>query len=270
MLLAGLLAITLSAQAVPDSATKVGGDSSPKATSKSTTSLRLDAPPTRENSFPFDFGNGVVMQVPRILLSSSSTSKDPNQPIKREALSMVFWYPDMTPTNWVSQMDTILDKSRGTYLSQKNRFRVRIIWMWYTPPDSDNFAPGSQQPSFRFEPRPPRIEMNRACCGAPQLRRVSAGIPGLDRLIAEKTALENPAAAKRDPSSPGDYVAKPASPYELSMRCDGAERGVQCMAHVYSKKHHLQYRMVFTPEPVERTDELIRAIDKMIDRWISG
>jgi hypothetical protein len=50
------------------------------------------------------------------------------------------------------------------------------------------------------------------------------------------------------------------------MDCD-AFTSLRCLAHVYSKKYHFQYRMEFPPEAVARTDELISKIDSMLEQW---
>ena len=68
-------------------------------------------------------------------------------------------------------------------------------------------------------------------------------------------------------SNRGHYVAKPESPYELSMICDKPVEGVQCVAYVYSKKHCFQHRMGSAAEAVTHTDELIRVVDRTIDQW---
>jgi hypothetical protein len=247
----------------------LGGASADAQKSSERPPVRLDTPVTPENSYLQDFGHGVVLRLPKILYPSLDFPSL-NQPVKAAAIAMTFLYPDMTQSGWQSATGILLEKERGTYVPQKDRFPVNIIWMFYTPPDSDNFVPGSKQPSFRFEPRPPRIELNRHClrikegqCDSP-MRRIPSGIDGIDAQVSEKWAKAHPEARRRSPADGGTYVAKPDSPYELLMDCGALE----CRAHVYSKKHHFQYRMLFPSEAVSHTDALIGSIDKMIGGWI--
>lgn len=233
-------------------------------TSGAPTLPRIDAAVTPANSVLFDFGYGEVVRVPKILISPSSIPKDPKEPIRAKAISMTFWYPDMTLTGWVSLMDIIFEKKRGVYVSQKDRFRVNIVYLFYSPGDLRNLPPGQGE---LMEPGPEQIDRNLAN-GHKDLesRRFPSGLAGIDATVSERWAKAHPNLPKHDPTKGGDYVAKRGSPYELWMDCDG-EAGVECVAHVYSKKYRFQYRMIFAPEAVQHTDELIRAIDKMIGRW---
>jgi hypothetical protein len=220
------------------------------------------------NSVLHDFGHDVVLRVPKVLYPASVIPKEPSQPIKAEALSMTFWYPDMTPTDWVSAMDTIIDKARGVYVPQSDRFRVRIVWLFYSPNNWRNLSPGEGK---LIEPGPDQILKNRACCDERGLPRkmvhVPSGLPGLEALKAADWIEKHPEQASHDPQEGGTYVAARKAPYELVMDCDGPEKGVECVAHVYSKTQRFQYRMIFPPEAVRHTDELIRAIDRMLNQW---
>jgi hypothetical protein len=113
--------------------------------------------------------------------------------------------------------------------------------------------------------------MNQHCFGANSdckvpMRRVSSGIKGIVALKAEDWLETHPEAAIHHPEKGGNYIEKPNSPYELFMDCD-AFTSLRCLAFVYSKKYHFQYRMEFPPEAVGRTDDLIRKIDTMLDQW---
>jgi hypothetical protein len=186
---------------------------------------------------------------------------------------MTFWYPDMTVSDSpAGTVETILQKERNRYVQQKDRFRVYVIRMWHVPPDSDNFVPGSKQPGFLFEPRPPRMELNSHCLQIVQghcnneMRRVSSGLDGIVALHAEDWIKKHPEAAAHRVENVSTYIAKPEAPYELLMDCSGL-KGVHCQAHVYSKKQHFQYRMLFPSEAVEHTDALLKSIDKMLAQW---
>jgi hypothetical protein len=90
--------------------------------------------------------------------------------------------------------------------------------------------------------------------------RVNLG--GIDPLISKNWLNNHPEKAIKNPEEGGVFVAKPESPYELWMNC-----GLNCDANVYSKKHHLQYRMVFPGQAVVQTDVLIKKIDRLLDAW---
>lgn len=231
----------------------------------------LDAPLTKDNSVLFAFEGGPTLRVPKVLFDPASIPKELNEPIKALALTTTFWYPDLTLTDLRSS--SIPSKADPNYVPQTSRFWVWIMYMWHVPPDSDSFVPGSRQPEFRLALRPPRIEMNRACfplvnghCGLGMRRIPSGGIPEIDALVAEGWVAMHPDALVHHPENGGVYVSKLGAPYELFMDCT-AFSSLQCNAYVYSKKHHLEYRMQFPPEAVGMTDALIRTIDRMLDGW---
>jgi hypothetical protein len=228
---------------------------------------RIDATPTAQNSYLQEFAPGVIFRVPRILYPTLDYAKL-KQPVKAERIGMTFFYPDMTLTDlWSPEVEKRTDM---TYRRPLNRFWVKILWMYYVPPDSDSFGPGSEQPLRSGpDPRPPRIELNRHCyemvqghCNFP-MRRIPSGLVGIDAEVSDDWAKTHPEILQHHPENGGVYLAKPESPYELFMDC----QSLHCQAYVYSKKHHLQYRMLFPPEGVARTDELIKKIDKMLDQW---
>jgi hypothetical protein len=241
---------------------------------------RLDAPLTSANSYLQDFGYGVILRLPRSLEPTLDFDHI-NQPVKAEAIAMTFLFPDMVQTEWASPMEIIFEQQRGIHRPpQKDRFPVNIVWMFYTPPESDNFSSGPQPP-FRFEPRPPRILLNLGSRDPkPPLKPtfVNSKYAGIrearfqvDKAEAERYKIYHDKQielAKKNGwdlskgNSPA-YVEKPGSSYELYMACSS-----ECLAHVYSKRSHFQYRMNFAPEAVAHTDELIRAINTMIDQWV--
>jgi hypothetical protein len=103
--------------------------------------VRLDAPPTDANSIRVDFGYGVILRMPKTQGPPQAMLPAPNGLVHQQAVSMVFWYPDLTPTGWVPQVDYIIQRERNAYVPQRDRFRVNIQWLYYAPPDG-NYAPG--------------------------------------------------------------------------------------------------------------------------------
>jgi hypothetical protein len=227
--------------------------------------IRLDAPLTQDNSVPLAFEDGPTLRVPKILFDPESLSKDPKQVFQTRALSLTFWYPDMTVTSL--QSPSIPHKGTPGYVPQTDRFWVWVNYMWYVRPDSDSLVPGSTQPDFKFAPRPPRIAINLWCSASKngrcdEMTRLDSGIVGIDRAVSTRWIVQNPGA--EPPTKNGAvYVARSESPYELYMSCSGLD----CDATVYSKSHHFEYRMYFPSEAAGRTDALIRIIDKMLDAW---
>jgi len=130
------------------------GNVAPKPPEPDFAHSRLDEPPTPDNSVLFTFANGgPTVRLPKIQFPPDELPKNPNQPIVWDRLSMTFWFPDMTPSNWDSPMAKVLQVERGTYVPEKDRFRVRILRMFYAAPEEDNLDPGIR-PNFRIDPRP--------------------------------------------------------------------------------------------------------------------
>jgi hypothetical protein len=230
--------------------------------------IRLDTPATTDNSVLFTFEDGPTMRVPKILFSPEFLTEVGSRTIQARALAFEFWYPDMTLSD---QSRISVEVNRGHPPEHLDtRPWVRILYMYYVPPDSDSFVPGSEQPPFKFNPRPPRMALNLWClklvdghCDIEMVRipsRVNLG--GIDPLISKNWLNNHPEKAIKNPEEGGVFVAKPESPYELWMNC-----GLNCDANVYSKKHHLQYRMVFPGQAVVQTDVLIKKIDRLLDAW---
>lgn len=230
---------------------------------------RLDALLTPANSFLMDVGGDVVIRVPKMLYPSLDLTHV-RQPIRSNRISMTFWYPDMTLAGWV-----VPRRSAQEYKPSSDRYSVQILWMFYVPRDSDTFVRGSVQPHpYGPEPRPPRVELNRYCyefasgrCNLP-MWRIPSGMPGIDVLKSEDWIQSHPEAATHHMEEGGVYVAQSSLPYELFMDCDRFG-SLRCQAYVYSKRHQLQYRMIFAPEAVGRTDDVIQTIDKLLDAWTS-
>ena len=222
---------------------------------------KLDVPLTRKNSYYQDFGYGVILRLPKILYQLDYDAID--QPISAQAISMTFIFPDMVLGGAPSQMDTIFEKQSGNYKSRKDRFPVRIPFMFYSPGDV-----GLAPIKSLIAPRPPRIDLNAFGIetGPDAMVRIPTPVAGLEAKISLKWLKSHPEHGTSDPKSGARYVAKKDSPYELYMDCDSFD-GVQCRANVYSKKHKFQYNMFFPPEAVEHTDEIIKAIDKLLDQW---
>ncbi len=231
--------------------------------------VRLDAPVTPENSSPQEFTPGVVLHVPKCIYPQIDYAKV-KEPIKAKSLEMTFVFPDMTMASEMQgEVEKFLLMQQGKYVPQKDRFPVFVIWMWHVKPDSDSFVPGSKQPDYEFEPRPPRMELNQHCyqfvdghC-VQEMVRIPSRIKGIDAIISAEWAKAHPEALRHDFPKRRSYLAKPESPYELLMDC-GA---INCQAHLYSKRWHFQLRMVFAAEGVEHADELFRAIDRMLGQW---
>jgi hypothetical protein len=251
-----------------------------EASQRNGTKERIDAPVTHANSVLVSFEespteHGPTLRMPKMLFSASVIPNDPKQPIRTDTVEMTFFYPDMTLTNlWAPEIPRQPYRIYNpNYNPQTDRFWVHMLWMFYSPPDADTFVLGSEQPRhWGPDPRPPRIELNRHCyrfvnghCNFP-MRRVPSGIKGIIALHAEDWIETHPEAAIHHPEKGGVYVESMNSPYELVMDCD-AFTSLRCLAFVYSKKYHFQYRMEFPPEAVGRTDELIRKIDTMLGQW---
>ncbi len=223
---------------------------------------KLDVPLTRKNSFYQDFGYGVILRLPRIL-SSRDDEDIIGRTVSAQALTMTFIFPDMVLGGTPSQMDTIFEKQSGNYKSRKGRFPVRIPFMFYSPGDV-----GLERNRRLIASRPPRIDLNNFGkeTGLNPMVRIPTPVTGLEAKVDSEWLKSHPEHAISDPKRGARYVAKKDSPYELYMDCDSFE-GVQCRAYVYSKKHKFQYNMFFPPEAVMHTDEIISAIDKLLDQW---
>lgn len=233
---------------------------------------KVDQLATPENSFRQEFAPGVVLRVPKCIYPAIDYAKAV-EPIKAKTVRMVFRFPDMT-IEYETQgtVETFLQKQKGEYVQQKDSFPVFVIWLWHVKPDADFFVPGSKQPAFEIEPRPPRIELNRHCYKLAKGRcvdemvRIPSGLAGMDAAVARAWLKKHPEARKHDFRKGGYYLAKPDSPYELVMDC-GA---IHCQARLYSKTRHFQLRLQFPSEGVEHADELFKAIDRMLGRWSSS
>ncbi|WP_426107632.1 hypothetical protein, partial [Massilia sp. TSP1-1-2] len=63
------------------------------------------------------------------------------------------------------------------------------------------------------------------------------------------------------------YVASASRPYELYMNCQ-APSSSKCTAHVFLKRSHFQYAMIFPPNQLEHADQLISRVNNMIEGWL--
>jgi len=234
---------------------------------------RLDLPPTPDDSVQFTFDDGgPTLRLPKVLFAEERLRASSGAGIKAKAVELVFWYPDMTPADWASTMDKYWQKQGHMYVPEKDRFRVHIVWMYFSDPRWDDLDPAKRPPMFGLEPRPPRIEMNlncipftAECMGREQ--RVSSSFPGLDRLVPREVIQKHPETVKGlRHSEEGTYRESNGAAYELYMSC----QSIECQAHVFSKTYRIQYRMRFATEAVAHTGELIGAIDRMIGSWSEG
>ena len=231
---------------------------------------RIDAPLTADNSVLFDFGYGKIARVPKILFSPEHIPANPKTPIKARAMGMTFLFPDMTMHGGTSDMDKIFLKSRNEYVPQVDQFVVRIVWLSYAPTDTTGLPPGLPP----IDIGPAEVERARNCrasypepCSM-QMQRLESGIANIDKQGNRKWLAAHPEAAREPLSEGGSFVSKPDSPYELSMDCQSV-KGVQCVAHVRSRRHQFQYRAIFPPEAVFHSNELFLAIEKLLAAWTS-
>jgi hypothetical protein len=230
---------------------------------------RFDAPITPANSVLFDFGYGKIMRLPKLLFNPSLIPKDPRTPMHAQAIGMIFSYPDMTPSGWVSAMDNIFLKLGNKYVMHKDRFSVNVTLLYYSPDD----RPGLPDGPYMIEPRPAQIVTNISCISSrdPACKTGFTAIPskmtGIDPIVSTEYLTEHPESKIYDPEIPkgSSYIAKPKSSYDLYMSCH--RPGSECLAHVFSKKHQFQYRMIFPSEAVSHTHDLIMSIEKMLDQW---
>lgn len=230
-----------------------------EAPSKTKPTPCLEKKLTPENSYLQDFGGGAVLRIPRCLIPGLKI-KDPQKPIKAGSLSMVFWFPDMTLTMWKSPMDYFLDEAgHKKYTPNRNRFRVNIISLFYT------------KSNYPGDPTPHQIEKNMAVGGKYAVTKIPTPYPGLMAEVSTKWFKSDPSAAtKFNPMASYRYSEESNSPYDLFMQCGPPAKalpGDNCRTYVLEKKHDFEYFMYFPDGAIAHTDQLIRSINKLINRW---
>lgn len=229
----------------------------------------LTAPLTSENSILSDFGYGVVLRVPRVLFSPDVLPRDLRVPLRARALSMNFMFPDMTLTNQVAGQNLVWEKLRNEYPFRPDRFPVLLFNLGYLPPDGKTVSDAPQ-----LDPTPREIEAEVGCCSTGpdgrsrrvKMVQIPSTYPGLLTEMSADALKEHPDYAHR-PEIWGRYVALPDATFDLSMSCNHPGGG-RCVAYVLSKKRHFQYRLIFPPEAVAHTDEVIQRVNAMIDQWL--
>ncbi|CUI07816.1 hypothetical protein [Massilia antarctica] len=257
-LILNALSLNVAAAEVGDAIVNVA-DQTPK---------RIDAPLTMENSVLFDFGFGKVLRVPKMLINPELIPKNPAKPIRAQSISATFIYPDMVLGKWVSDFDKLRARYRPGYapVLQKDRFPVHITWLYYSPEHTNGLPPGE----YPVYPRPAQMERNMNCtedrdnkkCISGMIR-IPSGFKGIDAEHAIDYVKDHPEARIHDPENGGRYVEKVGAPYELSMSCQSLE----CDAHVFSYKTNFQYRLLFPPESVTHTADIIMSVETMLMKW---
>ena len=228
----------------------------------------LTAPLTSENSILSDFGYGVVLRVPRVLFSPDVVPRDLRVPLRTRALSMNFMFPDMTLTDQVAGQNLVWEKLRNEYPFRPDRFPVLLFNLGYLPRDGKTVSDAPQ-----LDPTPTEVEDHLDCClpgsdGHPTrvtMARLPSSYPGLLVEITASALREHPDYAHR-PDVWRRYIAAPGATYDLSMLCDHPGGG-RCVAYVLSKKRHFQYRLIFPPEAVGHTDDVIQLVEKLLEQW---
>lgn len=264
-----------------------GARAAPELTATPLVSSRIDAPITPANSVLIDFGDGAIMRIPKILVSTVLIPKDPKQPIKADQLSITFQYPDMVQSSYQGDMGKIIERKDGSWgwsLTTPVKFPVNIVRVFHSTEDmtSVDTRNATRGPDWRPLDRLHFVEATvrndgrlHDFHGLPDatITLVESKYEGLQEIrvpITDREYYDRSRKMWRESGWNGEegaqYVERIGSPYELYMTCE-APSSTKCEADVYIKSNHFQYKMVFPPESVAHADSLIRSINKMIDNW---
>jgi hypothetical protein len=90
---------------------------------------------------------------------------------------------------------------------------------------------------------------------------------GLFQTIPIKAMKKHPDIDTRH--APGAFVTTPQHENQLYAVCGQPDSlpGGQCTVDVYNTKSHFEYEMYFPGNEVDRTIEIVGAIDKLINSW---
>lgn len=238
--------------------------------------MPLTAPLTRDNSYLHDFGDGKIIRVP-----NSINPGVEREPFEAQTISMTLWYPDMVQTGWPGHMTSIFEQQAGTYVEQRDRFRVYIKNLFYSPGDTGK-PPGLDVMGHNRTLRMPnwrpstmrRLRLVGKGKDAKGLIAQKSDYEGLSKLVeigGDKVERARVDAIRRQNGWDGVsetnwYIEQAGSQYELKLRCSDTA-GSLCEAYVYSSNSGFQYRMIYPSEAIANTDRLIRSINKMLDQW---
>ena len=247
---------------------------------------RLDTQITPANSVLVDFGGGAILRVPKLLIAETMIPKDLKQPIKMEQISMVFQYPDMVETTYSSPMTLIIERTEGRHVRTPDVFPVYVKSLFHSEEVPAHNGAGGMviighklRPVTLLERLAANVKENAkehhvvddkitfSDAKYEGLREIH--IPVTDPAYKERSE-KTWRASGWDGKYEVKYVERVGNPYELYMECDPVDspNSSKCDADVYIKHNHFQYHMIFPPEGVAHTDQLIRKVNKMISGWV--
>ncbi len=251
--------------------------------------IRIDTPVTASNSALYDLGDGVRLRIPMTVVGlTPERLKEIKQPISWDMPIfnlLSFTYPEMTQSRYAPETDT-----------DSSRFSVWMRWLFYSPEGTGMTAPDEPRNVYRV--RPSRMLLNskigfeeaehpdkhyKRSSEIPPYEPtiVKSKYPGLievrfpeterikkyrsdDKKIIKQNGGNERYADVREPI----FVAEEDATYELYMRCEVMEDvSDKCAAEIFSKSTHFQYRIEFSYAAISRTDELVRAINRLLTAW---
>jgi hypothetical protein len=230
---------------------------------------RLDRALTNSESCTTAFEGGPTLRVPLSLLPRVLCGNK-NAPALINKLSFAFWFPDMTQTQAVGEIDMFLDRQRGIYVPQDKRFRANILFLFFpkqipnaTYEDWDGSEPQVWQIIERIKKAPMSYKVPIVKPSPyPRLSEIQFG----PALVMPPAQVKEWLAKGWNPYSRGyAYVESAKSDYALLLFCKG---GPTCQGHVQLLSSHLQYRFVIPSEALPHATEFILATNDLIDGWI--
>ena len=251
---------------------------------------RIDIPVTPSNSVKVNFGGGTILRVPKVLLPEDALPEGGLQSISIDKISFSFQYPDMVRSNYEGPMGEVVVKDDGHWgwsLPKVGRFPVNIVHLFHSVEDVSSVEAKNATRGIDWRPidrlhfvenavRDDGREHDFRGLPDAKIALVDSKYKGLREIkvpITDREYYERSRQAWRDSGWNGvegaQYVARIGSPYELYMICE-APSSIKCEADVFLKSNHFQYKMIFPPDEVAHADELIRAINKMIEGWGKG
>jgi hypothetical protein len=217
-------------------------------------------------------GNGPLMKVPKDLFPRGFCEGS-KQPTPMPWFGWTVMFPDMTPTPFRGLMYSVIEKDRGVYVPRPDRFPVHVVWLFFPSRVQDQtFDDWGGGP----EPQLKQMRARKLPGQCPTPGSTKSSFAGLMLATCDTPPPPLPAAYIKEAKEKGwnldahrdGYVEMPNAPYLLSVSCDDPASALECQGWVQIKASLMQYRFTFPAEAVAHTQEVVLAMNKMIETWM--
>jgi hypothetical protein len=221
---------------------------------------------TSENSVPFRLGD-VVVRIPDAFLFNPE-SADRLHAKEVQALTLVFWYPDMTPGYLLNDPAPtrppsahsvgVVPHSPYEIVAPTPSLKIYVAWFTYSSDDKRMRSP-----------RPPEILENLANGeGGPDLFPTSyPGLRALSYLRFVQKAHPNWNLNINPAARTYSYIQTADRPYEVYLHCSSA-----CSFDLYSPTTHLQMEGTIyggNDEVAPEADAIMQTLNRLMTAWTS-